>query len=176
MIRRQTRSRKGVAAVEVAVIATFLLVPLMIGIWEVGRMIQVQQIVANSAREGARLAAQGFTVNSVGSPTQVMVNSGTPNVTSVVYGYLLAAGLTNLQQTDVTVTVQFLTPKSDGTTPTEPYQAEKGEVFSVTVSIPWDNVKWVNLGIIRPTTITFTVVWRMMTDDPFVVNTTLPAW
>src|SRR5262249_32292649 len=136
MIRRQTTSRKGVAAVEVAVIATFLLVPLMIGIWEVGRLVQVQQIVSNSAREGARTAAQGYTVNSSGQPTEVTISSGSPNVTDVVYRYLYAAGLTNLQKSDVTVSFQFLTQRTDGKTATEPYQGEKGQVFSITVTIP----------------------------------------
>jgi Flp pilus assembly protein TadG len=171
-----SQTRKGVAAVEVAVISTFLLVPLMIGIWEVGRMVQVQQIVSNSAREGARMAAQGYTLNSSGTVTQVMVSSGSPNVKDAVYRYLYAAGLTTLQKSDVTVTFTFLAPRSDGTTPTEPYQGEKGQPFSVTVSIPWAQVRWVNLGIVRPTTMTFTVTWRMLIDDKFTFDDSLPSW
>jgi Flp pilus assembly protein TadG len=176
MLRRPTPTREGVAAVEVAVITAFLLVPLMIGIWEVGRMIQVQQIVSNSAREGARLAAQGFTINSVGAPTQVTVSSGTPNLHDYIYNCLYAAGLTTLSKSDVVVTFQFLAPNSEGATPTEPYQGEKGQPFAVSVTIPWDKVRWINLGVVNPTEVTFTVTWRMLIDEEFTFNDTLPTW
>ena len=46
----------AVAAAEAALITAVFLVPVLIGVWEIGRLIQVQQIVSNSAREGARLA------------------------------------------------------------------------------------------------------------------------
>lgn len=177
MLRRGHQTRRGVAAVEVAVITAFFMVPLLLSIWEVGRMVQVKQIVSSSAREGARRAAQGYTINSSGSPTQVTVSSGTTSVTDAVYDYLLGAGFTNLQRSDVTVTFQFLAPRnSDGVTPTEPFQGEKGQPFSVTVSIPWSKVRWINLGFIKPTTISFTVTWRMLIDDPFSINPNLPTW
>jgi hypothetical protein len=176
MLRRRSPERAGVAAVEVAIVTTFLLVPLIIGLWEVGRMVQVKQVVSNSAREGARRAAQGYTLNSTGTPTQVMTTGSSTSVTDVVYQYLLAAGFTNLQRTDITVTFQFLEPRSDGVMPTEPYQGEKGQRFSVTVTVPWDRVRWVNLGIIRPADITFTTTWRMLNDDKFTIDDTLPAW
>jgi len=175
-VRRYPHPRRGVAAVELAAVLAFLILPMLIGIWEIGRLVQVQQIVSNSAREGARLAAQGYTVNNTGSPTQIMVNSGTPNVHDTVYQYLVANGLTNLQPADVQVSFQFLAPKSDGSTPTEPYLGEKGEPFQVTVTIPWNRVRWINLGILNPTSVSYTVTWRMVVDAPFVVNTTLPTW
>src|SRR5262249_29828836 len=49
--------RRGVAAIEMGFVTMLFVIPLIIGIWEVGRMIHVQQVVANAAREGARLAA-----------------------------------------------------------------------------------------------------------------------
>jgi hypothetical protein len=136
--------------------------------------VQVQQIVSNSAREGARLAAQGYTLNSTGTATQVMVSSGDPNVTDTVYRYLIASGLTNLQRSDVTVNFQFMAPGVNGT-PTEPYLGSKGQPFMVTVTIPWSQVRWVNLGVINPTTVTYVVYWQMLVDDVFTVDPTLPA-
>lgn len=59
MLRRRPTSRAGVAAVEVAIITAFFLVPLVIGVWEVGRLVQVQQIVSNSAREVRDSPARG---------------------------------------------------------------------------------------------------------------------
>lgn len=178
VLRRQP-PRRGAAAVEVALLFVFFMIPLMIGVWEVGRLVQVQQIVSNAAREGARVAAQGFTVNSDGTTTQIQRTSGSPNVRDTVYQYLYAAGLTGLSNTtaDLDVTFQFLAPTSQGTTPTEPYQGEKGQPFSVTVTIKdWSKVRWVNLGLVNPTQVTYTATWQMLIDDPFTVNTTLPTW
>jgi Flp pilus assembly protein TadG len=176
MLRRRRTARRGIAAVELAIIFMFLVIPLMIGVWEIGRLVQVQQIVANSAREGARLAAQGYTINTNGSPTQIMSSTGTPNVHDWIYQYLIGAGLTNLASTDVTTSFTFLAGRSDGQPATEPYQGEKNQPFQVTVTIPWANVRWINMGLVNPTTVTYTVVWRMAIDDPFTVNDTLPTW
>jgi Flp pilus assembly protein TadG len=55
---RSTRRRRGVAAVEMAVLAPVLLLFLM-GLWEVGRMVMIQQILDDTARETGRLAASG---------------------------------------------------------------------------------------------------------------------
>lgn len=104
-----------------------------------------------------------------------MVATGNPNVTDVVYRYLIGAGLTNLQKSDVTVTFQFLAPDSLGVTATEPYLGEKGQPFSVTVTIPWTKVRWINLGVVNPTTVTFVVTWRMLVDDKFSIDPNLPA-
>lgn len=176
MLRPQYTARGGVAAVEFALVTMVFVVPLLLGVWEVGRLVQVQQIVSNSAREGARLAAQGYTVNTTGAPTQITVSSGTPNLHDAVYQYLVAAGLTNLQPGDVTVDFAFTGPKGDGTIPTQPYQGEKNEPFKVTVAVPWDKVRWVNLGLVRPATVTFTVNWQMLVDEKFTVDDTLPTW
>lgn len=176
MVRRNSDHRPAVAAVEFAFTAAFVLIPLMIGIWEVGRLVQVQQIVSNAAREGARRAAQAYTINSAGSPTQVTLGSGSTTVTDAVYNYLYASGLTNLSKSDVQVSFTFLAPRSDGSPATEPYQGEKGQPFAVTVTIPWDKVRWVNLGVINPTGVTFTVNWRMLVDDKFALDATLPTW
>ena len=77
------KSRRGIAAAEAAVIMPLLVIT-MFGVWEVGRMIQVNQVVVNSAREGARLAAGAY-VN--GTPvTSAMV-------TQAVRDYMCASGL-----------------------------------------------------------------------------------
>jgi Flp pilus assembly protein TadG len=169
------RVRPGVAAVELAAVFMFLVLPLMIGVWEVGRLIQVKQLVSGGAREGARLAAQGYTVGTNGVTTEVRGETGPVNVHDAVYRYLVAAGLATLQRDDVTVTFTFLAGRSDGQPSTEPYQGEKNQPFTVLVSVPWDRVRWVNLGLIRPERVEFVVTWYMLTDDAFTVNTTLPT-
>ena len=181
-MRRQSECRRGVASVELAVVLLFFLLPLMVAVWEVGRLIQVQQLVSNAAREGARLAAQGNTVNSSGAATPIQASGGTPNVHDTVYQYLYAAGLTNLASSDVAVAFAFTPTTGYPTTDanknplTDPYQGVKTQPFTVAVSIPWNNVRWVNLGLLNPTTVDFTVSWRMLVDDQFTVNQALPTW
>ena len=53
--RRSQRVRPGAAAVEFALVAP-LLVMLVLGMIEFGRMMMVEQILTNAAREGARKA------------------------------------------------------------------------------------------------------------------------
>jgi Flp pilus assembly protein TadG len=175
MVRRRS-SRSGVAAVELAIVSVAVLAPVLICVWEIGRLIEIKQLVSTSAREGARLAAQGYVISSNGSMLEVKSYTGTPNVKEAVYESLYASGLTTLQRSDVTVTLTFLAPRSDGVMPTDPYLGEKGQPFSVTVTIPWNKVRWLNLGIIQPTTVSYTVTWRMLIDERFTVNETLPTW
>jgi Flp pilus assembly protein TadG len=191
MTRTRTARRRGVAAVETAVVLTFILVPLMIGIWEMGRLVQVQQIVANSAREGARLAAQAKTINSTGSPTQVSASitpatnlAGTPpspqpNVKAAVVQTLVGAGLNKLTWDDVDVQFKFNPLPSGSSQPalkspvggaTDPYQGVKNQPFEVTVTLntaAYDKCKWIKFGLVNPSKVTFTARWQCLVDDPF---------
>src|SRR5690348_15164963 len=84
------RSRDGIAAVEFAVVLPLLFLLLM-GAWEVGRLVQVHSILSNAAREGARIAAQGQIINLTGAYTQILVTDTDPNnpdVTSTVKNYV----------------------------------------------------------------------------------------
>lgn len=191
MTRRQP-ARPGVAAVEFLVVFAFFILPVTIGVFEVGRLVQVQQIVSNAAREGARVAAQGFTVNSSGDPTQIKVASGNPNVRDVVFQYLRACGLTGLELDDVEVTFAFTSPRTTdyiptaadpggtsypaGSYPPDPCYGDKGQLFTVGVRIKdWKKVRWTSLGLVQPTEVRFTVRWQMLIDDPFTVNETMPT-
>ena len=77
MLLRKSRRRKrsGAALAEFVLVMQFIMIPLMIGLWEMGRVVQVQQIVANAAREGARMAAQANTINQTGTPTQILTSA-----------------------------------------------------------------------------------------------------
>jgi Flp pilus assembly protein TadG len=168
--------RSGTAAVELAIIFNLVIVPTLIGVVEVGRLVQVQQIVANSAREGARLAAQAQTLSSTGTLVQFRSSTGNPSVQSVVYQYLIGSGLTQLSSSDVTTTFAYTAARSDGVAATEPYQGEKLQPFTVTVTVQYDKLKWISLGFVNSTSVSFQVKWRILVDDPFTVDTTLPAW
>lgn len=177
MRHRENRVRRSaVAAVEFAFVLTFVLMPTLIGTWEVGRLVQVQQIVSNSAREGARLASQAVTISSDGVRTEIHTSTGTPNLKRVIYQYLVLNGLYQLAESDVTTTFLFTSGTLAGNASAEPYQGKKGDRYDVTVTIPFNKVKWVNLGLVNPTTVSFTVSWTMLVDDPFTIDQSLPTW
>src|ERR1700722_16556827 len=90
-----SKTRRGVAAVELAFVLPFILI-LLLGLWEVGRMVEIQQIIRNAAREGARQAATGNYTNA--------------QIQTIVTQYLTVAGLPT---TNVVVTVTDNTTGSD---------------------------------------------------------------
>jgi Flp pilus assembly protein TadG len=170
--------RRGVAAVEFAVVLPLLLL-LLVGIWELGRIINVQITLNNAARDAARLGAQANLVSTFGTFTQIRYGSGTPDIDGAVRAYLQAAGITNLS--GLTVEFQFVEPAvSGGPAPTsttaDPYTGLKNQRFRVRISIPYDNVRWTTLTVINPSTLTAETYWQCLVDDPFTVNTTLPGW
>jgi Flp pilus assembly protein TadG len=104
--------RRGAAIVEFAVVAPIFFV-LVLGIIEFGRMVMVQQIITNAAREGARIA--------------VLSNATTSQVTTAVTNYLSAGGVTG-----ATTTVN----------PDPPSTATYGSSVTVTVTVPFSSVSW----------------------------------
>ncbi len=171
MIRRtrEPSQRSAAAAVEFAFMLPFLVV-ILLGLWEVGRLIEVQQILNNACREGARLAAQGHTINSTGSPIDIQLSSGTPNIKTTISNYIREAGLdpTGLQ-------VTFVYTSGDVTL-TQPSQGVKGQQFTVSLTLPFNNVRWTLLGLTNTTTLNATTNWQCLVDDPFAIDTTLPSW
>lgn len=183
--RPNARRRPGTATVEAALVLLFVIVPLMIGVWEVGRLVYAQQVIANAAREGCRLAAQGKTINKLGSPSEISIGSAgaaspDPNVWDTVYQAVTTGGLPGLSRSDVTITYTWAAlPAAAPTgtpTPTQPSNAVKNQEYTVEVSVPFEKVRWVNLGIVNPTTVYYRATWRMLVDDPFTLNSTLPTW
>jgi Flp pilus assembly protein TadG len=162
--------RRGVAAVEMAFMMPLLLA-LIVGVWEVGRFVQIQQTLQNAAREGARLAAQATIITSSGAYTDISLSGTSPDITDTVSQYLQGAGITNV--TGLTVTFTYL---NGTTTNTQPYQGTQNQQFQVTVSLPYANVKWSPLSLVNPSTVGGTCVWNIMVDLPVSVPTTVPSW
>jgi len=163
-------TRRAAAAVEFAVVLP-LLVVVLIGVWEVGRLIQLQQIMNNAARDGARLASQATIVNPDGSTTQISLSSTSPNIEDCIRDYLRGAGIANLD--GLQITFQFV---EGDTSATQPYEGVKNQRFRVRVTLPYENLRWSNLSIINPATLNGECVWQMLVDDPFTLNATLPGW
>lgn len=98
MKSRHKQRRHAIAAVEMAVLAIPLMI-LLVGTIEVGRLVQVTQIISNAAREGMRVAAQGelitfnpaaggFQLFQVFRYKQTGANAAAPNIATEVRKYL----------------------------------------------------------------------------------------
>jgi Flp pilus assembly protein TadG len=159
------KSRRGSAVVEAVFIMPIMLT-LMLGVWEVGRMIQISQILENAAREGARVAAGGY-VNG----TAVTVST----VQTEVQNYLTAAGLPSAAATGAQTNLTCLA------TPvwTDPYSALPLDPFTVTVTIPsgtpFNSLRWNLLNkITNVSQLSTTVYWQSANNSQVTVSTTLP--
>jgi Flp pilus assembly protein TadG len=163
--RRKANRRRGVAAVEAAVTLPLLLT-LMLGVWEVGRLIQVNQIVVNAAREGARLAGGGY-VN--GTPVTTLM------VQQAVRDYMTASGLPSAAVSGAQVNLVCLASP----TWSDPSQALPLDKFQVNVVIPpgaaFNSLRWNLLNQITPVTqMSVTVNWESLNNSKIVVSTSLP--
>ena len=125
------RTRRGTASVELAVVLP-LLVALLAGIWEVGRLVQVQQVLTNAAREGCR--------------TAVLEGSTTTDVNNTVSNYLTGSGISGAPNPTVSP---------------DPSTATVGTSITVTVSVPFNNVSWLPVPLFMGgRTLSATVIMR----------------
>jgi Flp pilus assembly protein TadG len=152
---RKNGPRTGTAAVELAVCLPFLLV-LIAGVWEVGRMVQAEQIIANGAREGAREIAAG--------------QSSAATVKQYVVNYCNINGLTNVDAS--MVTLSNITNASR----TDPTACNQLDQWRVTVNVPYSSVKYSTLAQITSTSIiSASADWYSMKDLTLTINSTIPT-
>lgn len=148
MIRSGPRPafRRGVAAVELAVLLPLILM-LLLGVWELGRMIHVQQALVNAAREAARHAASGQYTNA--------------QCEDVAKEYLTVFGF---PMTNVTATVSNTT-----NTALDAKVAKYMDQFKATVTIPYKDVRWSvsSYFLSSTTTLTASAVWITMLDQEY---------
>jgi len=153
--RTKQPHRRGTAAVELAVCLPFLLV-IVLGIWEVGRMVQVQQLIANAAREGGRQAAAGQTSSTT--------------VRQYVVNYLNMNGLTGVDISMVTLTNVTSSSRN------EPTAANQLDQYRVTVSVPYSTIRYSTVAqITSTTTVTASADWFSVKDLPVTVSSTIPT-
>jgi Flp pilus assembly protein TadG len=147
------RVRRGTAAVE-AVFVLIMMIPLLLGALEGSRIAEVQQILSNAAREGARQAASG----------QLTV----AQTKQVVTYYLQDAGLPT---SNAIVTVQ------DTTDPTaDPTIAAEFDNLQVTVTIPFKDVRWSGALLVtsNSTNLTAAANWFSANGSAYPTSITVP--
>lgn len=109
--------RRAASAVEFAVVAPLLFM-LVLGMIEFGRMLMVQQIVTNAAREGARKAIL-------------------PGATETLVSYTVETYLNNSGIKSHTFSVS---PSPAAASPASP--------IMVTVRVPYEKVTWLPIGTV----------------------------
>jgi Flp pilus assembly protein TadG len=195
----RSRRRDGTASVELALMMPILLT-LMVGLWEVGRCVQVQNVLDDAARVGARQAASGsfYSSNNNNTPSGGVINlplpskgpgPGTPNgyfeVQKFVISYIQSAGLGT---TGAHVTIQNKTKNwsydwdatansGSGGTYDPGAAADQLDDILVTVTVPYASVQWSTLQLFIPNTTTLTAraEWYSDRNIPVTVSTVFPS-
>lgn len=150
---KRRESRRGVAAVEFAVVLPLLCV-LIFGVWEVSRLINVQQVMCNAVREGGRQVSTG--VRSYAEIKQVVVNYLAEQNITITTSDVSIANSTNASNTDPTVAAQL-------------------DRFRVTVTVAIASVRWLSPGFYKFTgNMTASSDWFSMNDTPLTVSNDVP--
>jgi Flp pilus assembly protein TadG len=156
--------RAGHVTVEAALCLPLLII-LMIGLWEVGRMVQVYQILANAAREGSRYAATG-NLNDA-SVTAAMVQQN-------VRDYLTGAGLPAATVSGAQIQLTNLSNHNW----TDPCNSQPMDKFQLTVTVPsgtaFSNLQWSVLKITGVNQLSASATWVSLVDSQVSVSTQLP--
>jgi Flp pilus assembly protein TadG len=184
-LRGRTR-RRGVAAVEFGFCLP-IIVLILLGIWEVGRIVQVSNVLWNSARESARDASVGQdNLSTVATNTITYLQNALPatfnpsHSTSLISPVVaLPANTTGYTCWDNTSNIELFTITfTDITQPsvTDPTGMSKLDHFRVGLQVPYTSIRWNSLaqitGVAR---INIAVDWACMLDTPFQLTPDLPA-
>ncbi|MEX2286780.1 MAG: TadE/TadG family type IV pilus assembly protein [Planctomycetaceae bacterium] len=124
--RRKSTRRNGAALVEMAlVLPVFLTV--VLGIMEFGRAMMVSNLVANAAREGARLSVTTGSTNST--------------VTSTVQDFMAEA--IGVSSGNVTVTITVTAAAGNPDPANDVANASRGDTCTIHVTVPFNAVSLV---------------------------------
>ena len=115
--------RRGAVAVEMAVVMTFIFVPMLLGIIEFGRVMMVGQIVTTASRYGVRHAILDGTTNA--------------EVEEMVTDYLTSS--LNVDEADIVVNIT-ITPDGANPAPSDIVDAQRRDLVEVEVAVPWNEV------------------------------------
>lgn len=181
-----TLRRGGQAAVELAICLP-LLVLLLAGLWEVGRIAEVEQVLWNSVRESARDASlTADSLQSVASKLLIYLQAAEPTAfpsshqTSLIapvvslpantYGYTCWDNTANRELFTLTFADQT------NSAVTDPTQMSQLDRYQLGVQVPYRSVAASPLSQVTGTTrLSATVCWVAMVDSPFKITPSLLA-
>ena len=182
----KNRLRRGLAATEFAV-SMPVIVLLMAGLWEVGRIVEVQQVMWNSAREASRDASLGQ--DNLQAVANNLLNYlqgaeptafGTGHATSMIAPVVsLPANTTGYTCWDNTANRELFTltfTDMSNTNVTDPTGMSQLDVYQIGVQAPYSSFRWSPLPqITGMNRVSVAVVWVSMVDSPFEIANSLPA-
>jgi len=178
--------RHGAAAVEFAVCLPLMCLVLT-GLWEVGRIVQVAEVMWNSAREAARDASlgqdnlQAVTTNllkylqsaepsAFGQGHTITVIAPVVSLPANTYGYTCWDSTANKEL--FTMTFTDLTQ----TTVADPTAMAQLDVYQIGVQVPYSSIRLSPVAqVTNMSRLSVTVVWASMVDSPFQITPYLPA-
>ncbi len=178
--------RRGGSAVEYAACLPLMLM-ILSGLWEVGRMAEVQEVLWNSARETARDSSLGQdNLQTVAGNLLVYLQSAektafpsghsTSMIAPVVSmpanttGYTCWDNTTNKEL--FTITFKDLT----NTSITDPTAMSQLDVYQIGVQVPYSSIQWTTLvPVSGATRLSVSVSWASLVDSPFQIAPNLPA-
>jgi len=178
--------RDGVAAVEFACCLPLLMV-ILAGLWEVGRFAEVQQVLWNAGREGARDASLGqdnlqTVASNILKYLQGAEQTAFPSshsTTMIAPVVTLPANTTGYTCWDNTANRELFTMTfTDVTNPStsDPTGMTQLDLYQIGLQVPFASIGWSTLvpigGMSR---LNVTVVWTSLIDTPFQIAPNLPA-
>ncbi len=148
------RSRRGAAAVELALVLPVLMV-ILLGMWEIGTVINVRQSLGNAAREAGRQASTG----------KVTVEE----VEQVVRDCLRPSGL---EVGSLLVTVENLGDPEAGI-----LEASQFDPIEITVTLRFDEVRLLNAPLFTDSTTMLTgkSTWYSVKNRPYPASPSPPV-
>jgi Flp pilus assembly protein TadG len=182
----RTGRRAATASVEFALCAPLLFL-LLLGLWEVGRITEVSNVMWNSAREASRDASLGQT-NLQGVANNLLVYLQGAEPTAFAQGHstqMMAPVITLPPNTygytcwDTTANRELFTVTfTDVTDPTvtDPTLMSQLHICAINVQAPYSGVGWLPVASITGMNrLSVTVDWVSMVDSPFQIAPSLPA-
>jgi Flp pilus assembly protein TadG len=148
------RRHQGAVAVELALSMSLVIIPMLLGIFEIGCLLDANQTLVAAAREGGRQAATGTLTNA--------------QVQQSVITYLQATGVNT---TGVTVSVVNTGSGNDAS------QALANDPLVITVTLPFKNVDWsfTQKFVSDSSSFSTSCTWYSNNDTAYTVNTNAPT-
>jgi TadE-like protein len=160
---------------------------ILTGLWQLGRIVQVQEVMMNSAREAARDASLGQdSLLTVANNLLTYLQSADPSAFGAGHGTAMIAPVVGLPANTVgytcwdntvnrelfTISFSDLTDPSD----TDPTRMSQLDLYQVGVQVPFSSVSWSSVVPIQGASrLSTSVVWASTVDSPFQIAPYLPA-
>jgi Flp pilus assembly protein TadG len=178
--------RRGAAAVEFAVCSPLICI-ILLGLVEVGRITEVQNVMWNSSREGSRDASMGqANLQAVANNLLIYLQGAEPTAFGSGHSTSLIAPVVTLPANtygytcwDNTANCELFTmtfKDISNTSVTDPTGMSQLDHYQIGVQAPYSTVGWLTTAQVTGITRLYvTLDWVALVDSPFSITPDLPA-